>query len=53
MEKELFCYGRSLYLSITYTINEIYGSHQVIPIISMWGERSNFSMVLVCHRFVK
>jgi hypothetical protein len=23
------------------------------PIISMWGERSNFSMVLVGHRSVK
>jgi hypothetical protein len=22
------------------------------PIISMWGERNNFSMVLVGHRFV-
>jgi len=53
MEKELFCYGRSLYLSIAYTINEIYGSHRTNPIISMWGELSNFSMVLVGHRFVK
>jgi hypothetical protein len=23
------------------------------PIISMWGERNNFSMVLVGHRFLK